>query len=223
MIKYLKLSFLLTIIIVCILLGFWQVDRGQEKSMLYDDYVKKSSLPPKLIVDSTDSVTQYTKVKLKGQFNNERQFLLDNKINNKKAGYEVITPVAFEDKIVLVNRGWVTNNNRQFLPNIKVDYKVSDITGYAYFYGESYQLATDHYIDDWPILIQSINIKNISKVLNKEILPFVIIMNQKQKNSYMIQEIHTKNPVLKHYMYAGQWFLFALIGIVFMVLLSRKE
>ena len=52
---------------------------------------------------------------------------------------------------------------------------------------------------------------------------YVIIMNQKQVNSYDIQNIISENPELKHYMYAGQWFLFSIIGFIFMVILMRKE
>ena len=32
-----------------------------------------------------------------------------------------------------------------------------------------------------------------------------------------------ENKYLTHYMYAGQWFLFALIGIIFLVILNRKK
>ena len=120
------------------MLGFWQVDRGQEKSMLYDDYVKKSSLPPKLIVDSTDSVTQYTKVKLKGQFNNERQFLLDNKINNKKAYFKhnlsaspTRSSMTSSDQIGRLNSG--QSKTQKFLYNKigydfdKLEYKIIQV------------------------------------------------------------------------------------------------
>ena len=42
-------------------------------------------------------------------------------------------------------------------------------------------------------------------------------------DKYTIQPKYKKNPVLKHYMYAGQWFLFAIIGLVFMLILLRRE
>jgi cytochrome oxidase assembly protein ShyY1 len=48
-------------------------------------------------------------------------------------------------------------------------------------------------------------------------------MNEKQVNSYEIQSIQNDNPQLKHYMYAGQWFLFSIIGFIFMIILMRKE
>ena len=43
----------------------------------------------------------------------KKQFLLDNKVNNRQAGYEVLTPIKVDKNILLVNRGWVTNHNRQ--------------------------------------------------------------------------------------------------------------
>ena len=56
-----------------------------------------------------------------------------------------------------------------------------------------------------------------------DVEPYVVIMNEKQVNSYEIQSIQNDNPQLKHYMYAGQWFLFSIIGFIFMIILMRKE
>ena len=56
-----------------------------------------------------------------------------------------------------------------------------------------------------------------------EIEPYVVIMNQRQVNSYDIQDIISENPELKHYMYAGQWFLFSIVGFIFLIILIRKE
>ena len=42
-------------------------------------------------------------------------------------------------------------------------------------------------------------------------------------DNYTIQPKYKKNPELKHYMYAGQWFLFAIIGLVFMLILLRRD
>ena len=81
----------------------------------------------------------------------------------------------------------------------------------------------DNYLNNWPLIIQNIKINEISQMFNKNVLPYVVVMDQEQTNSFKIQSIHEKNPAIKHYMYAGQWFLFSLIGLVFMIILIREE
>ena len=41
MIKTIKLFFFLSLIIICLILGFWQIDRGQEKLAIYDAFANK--------------------------------------------------------------------------------------------------------------------------------------------------------------------------------------
>ena len=96
------------------------------------------------------------------------------------------------------------------------------IIGYVYYYKNSYMLSNDIYENKWPLLIQSININKKSSLLNKEILPYVLIMNESQDNAYNLKKIYKKNPQLKHYMYAGQWFIFSILGFIFMIILMRR-
>ena len=75
----------------------------------------------------------------------------------------------------------------------------------------------------WPRLIQSVNIKEISEALDKEVLPYLIIMSSTQTNSLQLREIHQKNDKLKHYMYAGQWFIFSIIGFILIIVLLKRN
>ena len=46
-------------------------------------------------------------------------------------------------------------------------------------------------------------------------------MSDKQNESYIIREKYKTNEKLKHYMYAGQWIIFSLIGLF--VFIFNKE
>lgn len=224
MTKTIKLFFFLPLILLCVLLGFWQIDRGNQKLDIYEAYSDKLKNPPLEYKTLKDYPEQFTKIKINGSYLADMQLLLDNKVFKKRAGYEVITPLIVNDKIVLVNRGWVYNNARQFLPDISVKKSSNSITGYVYYYNNNfYNLADDNYISTWPLIIQNIEILKISELLQMEIEPYVVIMNQRQVNSYDIQDIISENPELKHYMYAGQWFLFSIVGFIFLIILIRKE
>ena len=72
------------------------------------------------------------------------------------------------------------------------------------------------------MIIQNIKLDDISEILASDVLPYVLVLSKKQDNAYAIQSRYQENPEFKHYMYAGQWFLFALIGFIFMIILMRK-
>ena len=223
MIKTFKVLFFIIVIITCIILGLWQIDRANEKAYLYHAFNERISKNPIQFEVIKSNPVDFTKIIITGTYISNKQFLLDNKIFNKKAGYEVISPMLFDDQIVLINRGWVSNNNRQSLPNIDIRNVDSQATGYIYKYKDFYQLSEDFYKNDWPLIIQNIEIDKIKQMFKYKVFPYVLIMSEDQENSYNIQTIYKKNSDLKHYMYAGQWFLFALIGIIFMIILLRKD
>ena len=126
------------------------------------------------------------------------------------------------NKILLVNRGWVTNHDRQRLPNI-LSLNKNNLIGYIYYYGDAYELEEQKYSSVFPMVIQSIEIDEISDVLDAKVLPYILILSKSDNDNYTIQPKYKKNPELKHYMYAGQWFLFAIIGLVFMLILLRRD
>ena len=152
----------------------------------------------------------------------ESQFLLDNKVYKRKAGYDVITPMLVNDKILLVNRGWVDGNNRLTMPDIDIATINTEVEGYTYEYKEGYVLKDEPKSSSWPRLIQSVNIKEISEALGKEVFSYSIIMSTKQTNSLQLRETHQKNDKLKHYMYAGQWFIFSIIGFILIIVLLKR-
>ena len=223
MIKTFKVLFFVIVIITCIILGLWQIDRANEKAYLYHAFNERISKNPIQFEVIKSNPVDFTKIIVTGTYISNKQFLLDNKIYNKKAGYEVISPMLFDDQIVLINRGWVSNNNRQSLPNIDIRNVDSQAIGYIYKYKDFYQLSEDFYKNDWPLIIQNIEIDKIKQMFKYKVFPYVLIMSEDQENSYNIQTIYKKNSDLKHYMYAGQWFLFALIGIIFTIILLRKD
>ena len=212
------------LVILCLYLATWQIERGNEKDLLYNSYQKNISLQPQVIDELSEYYNNFTKIKVSGELLPENQFLLDNKVYKRKAGYDVITPMLVNDKILLVNRGWVDGNNRLTMPDIDIATINTDVEGYTYEYKEGFMLKDESKNTSWPRLIQSVNIKEISEALDKEVFSYSLIMSTTQINSLQLRETHQKNDKLKHYMYAGQWFIFSIIGfILIIVLLKRKK
>ena len=65
--------------------------------------------------------------------------------------------------------------------------------------------------------------KKISSLLNSKLESYILVMNENQDNSYINNRIVKKNSELKHYMYAGQWIIFSLIGFYLCLFLIRSS
>ena len=97
------------------------------------------------------------------------------------------------------------------------------INGYIKYPMKLLELTSENISLKEPYVIQNININQISDIIKKEIFPFIVNLSESNKYSYKyIPEKNEKNH-LKHYMYAGQWFLFTIIGIFFLIILNRKS
>lgn len=95
-------------------LGMWQLDRAAEKNtMLAAKEIAAAEKPLVAIAPGTSIADiEYQPVELSGYYDYSKQFLLDNRIYKKQAGYEVVTPFfpSNSEGFVLVNRGWVGHN-----------------------------------------------------------------------------------------------------------------
>jgi surfeit locus 1 family protein len=65
---------------------------------------------------------RYARIEVRGKWDGSRQFLLDNRTRDGRAGYEVLTPLALDDgRWLLVNRGSVPfGGYRDRLPDVGI-------------------------------------------------------------------------------------------------------
>jgi len=218
----LKNLILFLIILTCAYLGFWQLDRADQKLSIQTDYQNQLSKDYLDLKKVQKNPLRYTKIMAEGTFL-EPYFLLDNIVHNKKAGYLVMSPFLVEDKVIIVNRGWVDNFSRQKFPEILTPESDQQIKGYIKYPMRLLELSGINMTSKEPFIMQNLNINEISSILKKEIYPFYLNLEIDSDHSYIQIEQKTENKYLTHYMYAGQWFLFALIGIIFLILLNRKK
>lgn len=104
------------------LLGRWQWHRAAEKRALEAAFAAGALQPPaELGARSTAALPRYAAVRVHGDYDWRRQFLLDNMGHGGASGYEVLTPLLIEDgRVLLVNRGWLPlpQGRRDRLPDI---------------------------------------------------------------------------------------------------------
>lgn len=155
------------ILVACVLpvvtsLGFWQLDRAEEKRSIQTAFEQQRQKQPMgwsgiealqqqvqsnseaLDQDSSQNDLAFLPVAFEGQFDKEKFILLDNKVLQGKVGYHVLqlflvnkqVAIEQEDKQqwVLVNRGWIAApRTRDEMPEIpKVSDGLTRISGEVY-------------------------------------------------------------------------------------------
>ncbi len=101
---------------VLVILGLWQLDRLAWKTELIDSFNARANaaalLPPDPEVDL--SQLEFHNLALSGRFMHDRELYLTGRTYEGNAGFHVVTPFRTDqDKIIFVNRGWVSEAYRE--------------------------------------------------------------------------------------------------------------
>lgn len=101
--------------------GHWQQGRMEQKEALRAQFDAASARVPSALPSDTDDwdAWRYRPVAAAGTFDGARQILVDNKVEDGRAGYHVVTPLVLADgRAVLVDRGWIAaGETRAQLPH----------------------------------------------------------------------------------------------------------
>jgi surfeit locus 1 family protein len=153
--------------------------------------------------------------------------LIDNQLYQGQAGYHVLTPFELNrgDKIVLVNRGWVSlGNTREQLPRIEVpvvDGQVRGIVSIPHTGG--FRMGQVSLNDEWPQVIPYVDIDALQVRFQNRLLPVILWLDPEQAGHYR----RHWNPVWadpeKSRAYAWQWFAFAAISLVLFIGLNLEK
>ena len=110
------------LLVLFISLGRWQWNRAEFKQQLVDEFTRNAAQVVALGTRPTRELPRYARIAVEGEWDGSRQFLLDNRTRDGRAGYEVLTPLRLADgRWVLVNRGWVPfTGYRDRLPEVRL-------------------------------------------------------------------------------------------------------
>jgi surfeit locus 1 family protein len=99
-------------------LGNWQLGRAQEKRVMARNF--SAGGPALDWAQLPADPPRFQRVSLRGHYDGEHQFLLDNMSHESVAGVQVLTPLVLDNgDAVLVNRGWLPfGATRQDLPSV---------------------------------------------------------------------------------------------------------
>jgi surfeit locus 1 family protein len=218
-------------------LGLWQLDRADQKKVI-DSGVKEAQQKEALNLNafvknnSTNkedfSQEIYRTASLLGHYDNDHQFLLDNRTHQGKAGFHVLTPFLLKntDKTILINRGWITyQGTRDNIPDISITQESINILGVMKQQARAIVLNNDSGENEtrYPKLIQSIELVKLAKELKLELLPIVIELNKNNNTGFIREWQPYYGSIDKHNAYALQWFAMAGILLFLFIKLNTKK
>jgi surfeit locus 1 family protein len=199
-------------------LGFWQVQRADEKQASMDARERRAHLPAFDLTPEGVSLEdhRFRPVAVEGTYDASRQLLLDNQVLDHRPGYFVLTPLRLTgtDVVVLVNRGWIPlGADRRALPPLSLTQTQVRIHGTLDRF-PSIGLAlegADIPSAGWPAVVQVLNAGRIGERLGFQVLPYQVLLAPHEAQGYArawhAESLHPE----KSRGYALQWFSFALV------------
>ncbi|MDC3348960.1 SURF1 family protein [Candidatus Pelagibacter sp.] len=212
--KFLFSVFVYFIILVLLSLGSWQLYRLNWKLNLISEI--ENSLKNNPVELSKSDKKNYLRIKTSGQIDFDKQIYLYNLNKSGKPGFEVINPILIGNENYLINRGWISFdqkdqseinfvNEDKIIGTLKLQTKAS-----------TFKPENDIEKNYWFTL----NRDDIFKYTGKNFSNFIIYLNGGYKTPE--PKVITANISNNHKKYAITWFSMA-ISILLIYLYFRRK
>ncbi len=217
---------LIAIAVACLWLGNWQLERKEEKQILFDRF---ENAPMLSIEQALKQDKRFSRVRAYGHFDDTRHILLDNKIFNGRAGVHVLTPFILKSGItILVNRGWLPlPPDRRHLPPVPTEHSPRTINGILKkptSDGPRLGKPDELVADEWPQLVTYLDLETVSDALGTALSPWLLQLDpadsggfegRQWKAAVMGPEVHAA--------YAFQWFALSLATMIIWLTLGVRR
>lgn len=205
-------------------LGFWQLDRAQQKQTILDDWHEQQKLPALDLNSMLWPIRSHSlvkrKIKAKGHFQAKKYWLLEAKVYRGIVGYHVVMPFILgavdtndthTEKVILVNRGWIAGSAyREELPEFSTPTQDIDVIG------NLIKPTTSSFVDEvggdratWPYRLLQVDIPTMSKQSSFQLAPFIIEIDPDNTAALVVNWPKINVTPAKHTGYAVQWFAMA--------------
>lgn len=225
------LSTLITAVLLytMISLGFWQLDRAEYKDTLQQKIEERKNLAPAGLDELPQSADnrRFYPVEFSAEYDTKHVFLLDNKILNGRVGYHVFTPAKINTgKAVLVNRGFITQGKtRDQLPVVETINARIELHGLLDLPPSRALLLAEnvHETSSWPVVLQYIDLNEISRILGYELYDMVLWLDKDQSGSleYDLPVLNLNSA--KNDGYAFQWFAMSVALLLIYIIVNTKR
>ena len=223
----------LVLLILFISLGRWQWGRAEFKRQLGEEFTVSADRVVVLGSRATTALPRYTRIEVNGVWDDSRQFLLDNRTRDGRAGYEVLTPLQLADgRWLLVNRGWVPfGGYRDRLPDVRLntvagDTRIAGLVDELPSAGLAGGRAAPAISGAWPRVTAFPLPAELARSLGVEegrLETRVVLLDAAAPNGYRRDwKPYAKGPE-QNWSYAIQWWSFAVLLLVLFVVMNLKK
>ncbi len=211
-------------------LGFWQLERGDEKAELIARLEQRRLEPPMSLLsalrlpseDLADRQVVFT-----AAFDENNYVLLDNRLRDGRFGYEVVAFVSVGEAsagtmIAPLNLGWIEGDrSRMTIPSPQLP------TGEYRVHGRIYQAAGDVFLlgdnpfpTQRPAVVQQLTLarwqESMREHLGSSVFPFEVRVSPTDPTAFRAEWAVVNQTPAKHRGYAVQWFtMAAALGLAF--------
>lgn len=204
-------------VVLCCLLGVWQLHRYDDKKNLLKIYTQRlqSLAKPFAFLSGNIKDFQFQPVVVEGEWMNNFSMLIQNKIYQSQVGFEVITPMRVEGshQWLLVDRGWIhKERDNSILSLVSISGK-QQLMGYLKLFDE-YQFTLGKNMLDpavKPWVMQKIDVDELRRVTKHDFYPFILRLDPSEPYGFVRDWTISVTPPERHYMYAIQWFALAMV------------
>lgn len=215
-------------------LGQWQWHKAELRQAEWNAFARGADRALVLGSRETADTPRFQRVVVSGRFDAEHQFLLDNRIENGEAGYEVLTPLDLDDgRALLVDRGWVPFTGfRSRLPDVRLSAR-----GPVRLTGRIDQLPVGGLAfgrvgprpgANWPKVTSYPEMAQLASALaavspEVRLEPRILLLDPGAPHGYVRDWRPPGMSPARYMSYAAQWWLFAVTLIVIWAVLSARK
>jgi len=210
-----------------ITLGFWQLDRADEKRAIEDQIANANAGDVQLITSlELLSNKEYYHVRLQGSYIKDKQFIYDNQIVDQISGYYVLTPFVLkgDSRAILINRGFIPwNGRRDQIADIDIGAKIAEVKVQISKPVKRMELKASEITQDFPVLVQALDVDEMSIIASLDFANIVGLLSPESENGFVRKWDPYTGSIERHIGYAIQWFLMALVLSIIGALLALKQ
>jgi surfeit locus 1 family protein len=212
-------------------LGHWQWSKGNLRAAQAEEFARGSDAAEALGTRPLSEVPRFQRVRVAGKLDPSRQFLLDNRINAGRPGYEVLTPLersGGDGKLILVNRGWIPFSGfREKLPDVsfasdaevEITGRVDDLPVEGLASGR----AAPQTDAPWPKVTSYPQPAELGAMLGRPVEPRIVLLDAGEPNGYL-REWHPPGLTAdRHWAYGVQWYAFAVLALALWLILNIRS
>ena len=214
-------------------LGFWQLDRAEEKRALqaaYQNHIRAAPVDLGVAVTLRNQAQRmhWRRCMMNGSYGLNRTFLLDNQVYRGAVGYQVFSRFMLQDGAsVLVDRGWVpAPETRNEAPRISAVAGPQALTGVAKPVPVTgIELAPDvpENMGDNLVRVQRIDLAQVAAQTGWTLLPYVVRLDPEAAGALVWNGTEPGFNRERHLGYAFQWFALAATVLVIYIVLTVKK